>query len=225
MALRGDLKSINLGNVLQDLAFNSQTGTLRLHVGDRRRFLWFQKGQLRLVGLGEGQGPSILNGLLAAGKIKPQDLPAPSKRTGEAPLVNKLIRQRAATNADVKSALEGQMSELVCDTFLWTDAEFEFVRGEASADDFEVRQLDWEPSLACDGITMEALRRVDEWTEIKKSVISSEEILVQLVEALPDTADALARRLFDLLDGERRLQDVMNETHMGQFAEIGRAHV
>lgn len=218
MALRGDLKSINLGNVLQDLAFNSQTGTLRLHVGDRRRFLWFEKGLLRLVGLGDGQGPSILTGLLALGKVKSQDLPPTPKRTGEAPAVNKLIRQRAATNADVKAALEGQMSELVCDTFLWTDAEFEFVRGEASSADFDVRQLDWEPSLACDAIIMEALRRADEWTEIKKSVISAEEILVQLVEKLPDTADALAHRLFDLLDGERRLQDIMNETHMGQFA-------
>ena len=65
MALRGDLKSLNLGNVLQDLAYNSQTGTLRLHVGERRRFFWFEKGVLRLVGLGMGQGPSIAAGLRA----------------------------------------------------------------------------------------------------------------------------------------------------------------
>jgi len=218
VALRGDLKSLNLGNVLQDLAYNSQTGTLRLHVGDRRRFLWFEKGALRLVGLGGGQGPSILNGLLAMGKVKPADLANASKRSGEPAKINKLIKERAVTNDDVKAALQGQMTELVCDTFLWSDAEFEFVRGEAKEEDFDVRQLDWEPTIACDAVTMEALRRVDEWTEIKKSVISSEEILVAVVPQLPETADATSQRLFGLLDGEKRLQDIMNETFLGQFA-------
>ncbi len=218
MALRGDLKSLNLGNVLQDLAYNSQTGTLRLHVGERRRFLWFEKGALRLVGLGLAQGPSIAAGLLALGKISPADLETGARKTTDAARVNRLIREKKVTHADVKAALENQMTELVCDTFLWADAEFEFVGGDAAAGDFEVRQLDWEPQLACDAVTMEALRRVDEWTQIQKSVISAEEILLQSVPQVPDSADAQARRLFGLLDGEKRLQDILNETHQGQFA-------
>jgi tetratricopeptide (TPR) repeat protein len=218
VALRGDLKSLNLGNVLQDLAYNSQTGTLRLHVGERRRFLWFEKGALRLVGLGLAQGPSIAAGLLALGKIGPADLETGARKTTDAARVNRLIREKKVTNADVKSALENQMTELVCDTFLWADAEFEFVGGDASSADFEVRQLDWEPQLACDAVTMEALRRVDEWTQIQKSVISAEEILLQSVPQIPDEADAQCKRLFALLDGERRLQDILNETHQGQFA-------
>ena len=218
MALRGDLKSLNLGNVLQDLAYNSQTGTLRLHVGERRRFLWFEKGALRLVGLGLGQGPSICAGLLALGKVSPADLETGARKTTDAARVNRLIREKKATNADAKSALENQMTELVCDTFLWADAEFEFVAGEASSTDFEVRQLDWEPRLACDAVTMEALRRVDEWTQIQKSVISAEEILLQSVPQVPDSADAQSQRLFALLDGEKRLQDILTETHQGQFA-------
>ena len=218
MALRGDLKSLNLGNVLQDLAYNSQTGTLRLHVGERRRFFWFEKGQLRLVGLGLGQGPSIAAGLLALGKVTPADLEPGSRKSTDAARVNRLIKERKVTNADVKAALENQMTELICDTFLWADAEFEFVRGEASANDFEIRQLDWDPRLACDAVTMEALRRVDEWTQIQKSVISAEEILLQSVQQVPDSADGQSQRLFALLDGERRLQDILNETHQGQFA-------
>jgi Flp pilus assembly protein TadD len=218
VALRGDLKSLNLGNVLQDLAYNSQTGTLRLHVGERRRFFWFEKGVLRLVGLGLSQGPSISAGLLALGKVSPADLESGARKTTDAARVNRLIRERKITNADVKSALENQMTELICDTFLWADAEFEFVRGEAASSDFEVRQIDWEPKLACDAVTMEALRRVDEWTQIQKSVISAEEILVQSVPQIPDSADGQAQRLFALLDGERSLQDILNETHQGQFA-------
>jgi hypothetical protein len=218
VALRGDLKSLNLGNVLQDLAYNSQTGTLRLHVGERRRFIWFEKGTLRLVGLGMGQGPSIAAGLLALGKVTPADLEPGARKTTDAARVNRLIREKRITNADAKSALENQMTELVCDTFLWADAEFEFVGGEASAADFDVRQIDWEPRLACDAVTMEALRRVDEWSQIQKSVISAEEILVQSTPQVPESADAQSQRLFGLLDGERRLQDILQETHQGQFA-------
>jgi uncharacterized protein DUF4388/tetratricopeptide repeat protein len=218
VALRGDLKSLNLGNVLQDLAYNSQTGTLRLHVGERRRFFWFEKGLIRLVGLGLSQGPSICAGLLALGKVSPADLESGPRKTTDAARVNRLIREKKATNADAKAALENQMTELVCDTFLWADAEFEFVPGEAPAAEFELRQIDWEPQLACDAVTMEALRRVDEWSQIQKSVISAEEILIQSVPQVPDSADPQSQRLFALLDGERRLQDILNETHQGQFA-------
>ncbi|HZL71261.1 MAG TPA: tetratricopeptide repeat protein, partial [Planctomycetota bacterium] len=34
----------------------------------------------------------------------------------------------------------------------------------------------------------------------------------------PESADPQSQRLFALLDGERRLQDILNETHQGQFA-------
>ena len=54
MALQGDLKSINLGNVLQDIAANSLTGTLTLTMREHRRLFWFDKGKLRLVGGGDG---------------------------------------------------------------------------------------------------------------------------------------------------------------------------
>ena len=44
MVLRGDLRSLNLASVFQELAQNSQTGTLALKVGELRRYLWFEKG-------------------------------------------------------------------------------------------------------------------------------------------------------------------------------------
>ena len=54
MALQGDLKSINLGNVLQDIAANSLTGTLTLTMREHRRLFWFDKGKLRFdIGLNE----------------------------------------------------------------------------------------------------------------------------------------------------------------------------
>ena len=64
MGIKGDVRSISLANVLQDLVTNEQTGTLAIrHKKDRQAlYLWFEKGALKLVGLGNGQGPSLLNG-------------------------------------------------------------------------------------------------------------------------------------------------------------------
>ena len=75
MGLKGDVRSISLANVLQDLVTNEQTGTLAIrHKKERHQlFLWFDKGALKLVGLGNGQGPSLVNGLLALEKIRPDE--------------------------------------------------------------------------------------------------------------------------------------------------------
>src|SRR5437764_12013390 len=72
MGIKGDVRSISLANVLQDLVTNEQTGTLSIRAKkDRHQLhLWFEKGALKLVGLGAGQGPSLLNGLLALEKIR-----------------------------------------------------------------------------------------------------------------------------------------------------------
>jgi len=215
MALKGDLKSINLGNVLQDIAGNELTGTLTLTVRDQRRLFWFEKGRLRLVGLGNGKGPSPVNGLLALGKIKATDL---NPKGSNVTLVRGLVRRGNVGRDDVKAALEQQMTEHVCDVFVWSDAHFEFSDGDPGEDDFEASQLDHEIRLAADPIIMEALRRVDEWTEIRKSVVSSEEILVVLRDrAMPDS-DPTIERVAGMFDGERRLRDIIEQTHLGEFA-------
>ncbi len=218
MVLRGDLRSLNLASVFQELAQNSQTGTLALKVGDRRRYLWFEKGLLRLVGLGASHGPSIPNGLLATGKLKADQLGKPDKRQGEHGLLKSLLQKGAVTEDDIKAALSEQMTELVCDAFLWTDAEFEFSEGDPDEASYDTRQLDWDLKLPVDGVIMEALRRSDEWTEIRKVVLSSEEIFQPLSPPTAGAMDAVALRVFAHVDGERRLGDIQTVTHLGQFA-------
>ncbi len=82
MGIKGDVRSISLANVLQDLVTNEQTGTLAIRAKkDRHQLhLWFEKGALKLVGLGAGQGPSLLNGLLALEKIRADEAPTVTGR-------------------------------------------------------------------------------------------------------------------------------------------------
>ena len=220
MALQGDLKSINLGNVLQDVAANSLTGTLTLTMRERRRLFWFDQGKLRLVGLENGKGPSALNGLLALGKVKPSEI---NPTGSNIRYLRGLVRKGTVTHDDVKAGLEHQMVEFVCDVFAWGDAHFEFVNGEPDEDAFETAQLDQGVRLAPDGVIMEAVRRVDEWGEIRKCIFSPEEILVVPADTVIPDDDPVVARLAGMLDGERRLQDILDQTHLGEFAVMSAA--
>ncbi|HEU4395906.1 MAG TPA: DUF4388 domain-containing protein, partial [Planctomycetota bacterium] len=119
--------------------------------------------------------------------------------------------------------LEHQMIEFVCDVFAWGDAHFEFVNGEPDDDAFETSQLEQGVQLAPDAVIMEALRRVDEWSEIRKFIFSPDEILVLPADSVVPEGDAVVTRLAGMLDGQRRLQDILDQTHLGEFAVMSAA--
>ncbi len=193
---------------------NEQTGTLRVRQGELQVNLWFDRGALRLLGFGRKEGPSILNGLLALLKISSED--AGEDRRSEANVVRRLERAKKITRMDVRQALEHQMTEHVCDAFLWPEATYEFREGDPDDESFDVDQIDHEPRLLVDGLVMEAARRTDEWRESTKQILSSSEILLVDTERL-DGADPLVRRIGPLLDGERNLLEIMEETRFGRF--------
>lgn len=218
MGIKGDVKSISLANVLQDLAQNEKTGTLTVRHKEKHVALWFDKGALKLVGIGARLGPSLLNGLLALEKITPEEAPTVTgKRTNEGGFLRQLVKKGRVTKEDLKAALEHQMGELLCDAFLWHEATFEFEEGEPDDRVFDVDQLDLEPRLPIEAAIMEALRRADEWGETRKAILSSNEILVPDPSRLPAGAEATVRRIFALLDGERSIRDLQEVTRLGQF--------
>jgi hypothetical protein len=218
MALKGDVKSIALANVLQDLASNEKTGTLLVRAKDKQVALWFDKGSLRLVGVAPRTGPSLLNGLLALEKITPEEAPAVTgRRTAEGGFLRQLLKKGRVAKADLKAALEHQMGEHLCDAFLWSDANFEFEEGDPDDRSFDVDQLDLEPKLPIEAAIMEAVRRADEWGETRKAILSSNEILVPDPSRLPADAEPTVRRVFALLDGERSIRDLQEVTRLGQF--------
>jgi len=220
MGLKGDVRSISLANVLQDLVTNEQTGTLAIrHKKERQQlFLWFDKGALKLVGLGNGQGPSLVNGLLALEKIRPDEAPTVTGRhTSEGGFVRGLLKKGKVTREELKAACEHQMGEHLSDAFLWHDATFEFEEGEPDDRGFDVDQLDLEPRLAVEAAIMEAVRRADEWGETRKAILSQNEILVPDPARMAPDAEPTIKRVFALLDGERSLRDVQEVTRLGQF--------
>jgi tetratricopeptide (TPR) repeat protein len=221
MGIKGDVRSMPLANVLQDLAMNEQTGTLRIRHKERHVSLWFEKGALRLVGLGPGQGPSPLNGLIALGRIPPEEVPAgPGHPANERTVLKAALKRKLIAPEDLRAGLEHQMGEHLCDAFLWADATFEFQEGDPDDGQFDTDQLDLEPRLPVDATIMEAVRRADEWGETRKAVLSSNEILIGDPQLLPPDTEALTKRIFALLDGERSLREIMEHTRLGQFSVL-----
>jgi len=217
MPLQGDLKSLPLSSVLQDVAHNELTGTLVVTAKNRRRALWFERGKLRLVGLAKGVGPQPLFGLVALGKIDSVPTQAGTSRLRS---VRSLVRSRAVTREDARAGLEHQMIEWVADVFAWTEARFEFAEGEPHEADFDISQLDPDVRLPVEPIVMEAMRRLDEWGEIRKFVASHDEVLVRVREVEIPADEVTVARIASLLDGETSLGEIAEATCLGEFAVL-----
>ena len=216
MTLRGDVQSLNLASLLQNFASEEKTGTLSLSQDDRLLHLWFEKGQLRLVGLGGEKGPSILNGLLAMARVSGEEA-SPSRKGRESGRLRALAGRDGISDQEIRRALAQQMTEYVCESFLWTRAAYEFQEGAAPRDRFDLSQLDHEIRLPVDGLVMEALRRQDEWREIQRWIVPSTEILLPNLHRVPTDPAPAVVRVFSAINGERTLGEILDFTGLGPF--------
>ncbi len=217
MALQGDVRSLNLASVLQDLTANEKTGSLTLSEKGRTLHLWMENGVIRMVGLGTGLGPSIAVGLVATGKVPAEDLPADVGATPEPKLLKKLVKKHGIEDADITRALANQMSEHALETFLWGEARYDFIDGEPDPAQFDVTHRKLGSALSTDNLIMEAMRRQDEWEPTRRAILLSGEILVADPSLVPEKADPVTRRVFDAFDGRRTVRDVLELTRLGPF--------
>ncbi|MHC4606188.1 MAG: DUF4388 domain-containing protein, partial [Planctomycetota bacterium] len=198
---------------------DQKTGTLTLQQDERRIHLWFEEGAVRVLGLGENRGPSVVNGLLALQKIPPEhveDLERPKR--GEGALVKRLAKKYSLSGEDLQQALGHEITEHLFEAFLWGQANYEFVDGDPDSKAFNFPQLNIGLKMGVDGLVMEVLRRRDEWQEVLKAVVPSSEILVKRTTEPPGDADPTMLRIFSLVDGSRSVQDILNLTRLGAFS-------
>lgn len=220
--LRGDVQSLNLPSIVQNLAGDEKTGTLTLTQDEARAHVWFERGVIRLVGFDGGVGPSVLAGLLALGRVPLEEITTPPRRrlgkrrtTGVLP---RILKKYRLGRQDVAEALAHQMTEHLCEVMAWTEASYEFAEGEPRNDCFDVGQLQAEVQLSPEAAVMEAIRRGDEWQEIRKVVGRATDILVRQWDELDPEVEPTIARVFAEVDGTHTIREICDRTRLGAFA-------
>jgi tetratricopeptide (TPR) repeat protein len=221
MAIKGSLREASLAEVCQLLALGMKTGCLS--VADRSRFgqIFFDRGRIsfaRIVNRRDRLGDL----LMAENRLDQAQVDAtleqqarePEKRFGEL-----LVERGLIDKPDLSRYIRVQIEEAIYHLFTWSRGHFYFEAGQRP------QRGESLVSINPESLLLEAARRIDEWSLIEKKIPSLDlvfEIEHARIEASDAEISAEQKELLPLLDGNRSVQDVVDETGRGEF-EIGKA--
>ncbi len=216
MALWGNLRTMDLAELLQFVANGTKTGTLTLERDRLTKAIGFRDGRIVSV---ESNDPSEHLGqfLLAYGKIDAENLKRAfamqekvGLRLGEILVEVNLLRQD-----DIDDTLRIQAVEIVYNLFLWEDARFHF-------DDQKMPPPEAGLNLDPGGIIMEGVYRYDEWKRYRE-VFPSDDMLLELEPTWKPESDE-DRLLAALIENGKSIGEICFEFRTSKFHTYGRLH-
>lgn len=226
VAFRGRLQHIALGEVLQMLQHQSQTGVLHVESEPegglaRAVQICVRDGRVDLALARHGSSEFLLGRYLVAEELVDakdlERLAGPAHRPGEGGrLGGRLVRLGYITREDLVRALERQTSELVYETLRWSRGRFAFFRFSTRPEAEEAKL-----GLPITAILMEGLRRVDEWRLIAEQLRDFD--MVPELDRRAFTEEHRARLSPDeravvaAIDGVRNVRAIIAESRLGSF--------
>src|SRR5881409_1834470 len=221
MAIKGSLKEASLPDVLQLLALGQKTGCLSIDDRSNFGYIYFDKGRICYASI-VNRRDRLGDILVKHDKITQEQLDAAihrqaterGKKLGEI-----LVAQTVLTQQELERYMRMQIEESVYYLFTWTQGTFNF------ESDVRPEQQDFLVSINPESLLLEGARRVDEWGLIEKKIPSFD--LIFLVDrdrlAISDAKlTEVQDRLLPLLDGSRDVNQVIEDSGLGEF-EVGKA--
>jgi tetratricopeptide (TPR) repeat protein len=221
MSFQGDISSITLSDVFQNLAANQKTGTLCIQSNGTTRRIQFREG--KITSYADDQGYSIRDWLIEKEIVSNDAMEEALRRyrkTKKKTLGEILSDLNAIAVADYKSYLVDLFKETLYEVLSFREGTFEFQEGvlEESAADRETAGFGIE--VAPQSIMMEAARRMDDWQKIRLHIPTEGEIYMVAPserERAASDADEVTREAIALLDGSWTLRQVIAKMPYSRF--------
>src|SRR2546427_328460 len=221
MAIKGAVKEASRREVLQLLALGQKTGCLS--IADRSNFgyIYFDKGRICYASI-VNRRDRLGDILVKHQKIRSDQLDAAIHRQSkerDKKLGEILVGMGVISQEDLERYMRVQIEESVYYLFTWTQGTFNF--------ESEVRpeRQDFLVNINPESLLLEGARRVDEWSLIEKKIPSFDLIFTVDKDRLAISEAALTetqQRVLPLLDGARDMNQVIEDSGLGEF-EIGKA--
>jgi hypothetical protein len=212
--LTGSLKTMSLPDLLQWAGAGRKTGTLVLRNDSLQKQIYFQEGAI--VGSSSNDPREYLGqfmlseGLLTEEQLKGAfDLQARTRVM----LGRILVKKGLLSEAKVVEVLKLKAEETIYSLFLWSEADFEFQENELPPGDLVLI------SIKVDDVLIEGLRRFDTSKKIRQVLPHNGVVLKRSGKSLPPeiASRAFPKRIYDLVDGQRSVADVVLEAHASEF--------
>lgn len=189
--IRGDVSILSFADLLQHLAGRQSSGSLTILQGPMQKMIYVSPDGMRLISTSTRKTSSLGEILIRTRKITRAQLDqllVEQQKTGKR-LGELVSRQGLVTKSDIETALREQAQEEIYDLFSWTEAKFEFTEGPEPAKPKDFPLADVVVDASPTSVMLEAARRADELTVIRKTV--RDESMIPIRTTKPFVADKL----------------------------------
>lgn len=215
MALKGELKTMLLPDVMQWLVNGLKTGILHLRSpkGVTKK-VYFDKG--RILSTASSDPREYLGQfLISRGLISEKQLNMAMETQFKSgiKLGKILIMAGILDENELSKMLKLKAEETLYDLFLWDEGEFVFEELNSIKEDFVPMALD------ATSLILEGIRRKDEWKRISKVIKSVRTVFSKKVKhlELKEQLSGLEMRVFEEIDGTKSLEEIALELHTTEF--------
>jgi CheY-like chemotaxis protein len=221
--LRGDLRVVPLAEVLQLLDVQEQSGALTVERSGARVDIYFRRGRVDQA-TAEGVPEEFLLGrfVLDAELVPRAELEAflesrADGKSGQRLIGQQLVKLGMIGEADLKTCLTRQSSELIYEILRWRHGRFRFSAGI----ELPPSVIDAALGLDVEAVLMEGYRRVDEWHLIERAIDNFDVVFLRNEDSVAQmgrgrlTREELA--VLELVNGKNTVKEIVRKSRMGSF--------
>jgi len=207
MGITGNLKTMELAELLQWVSQGNKTGTLLIDNGQIKKKIFFREGRI-ISSASTDPREHLGHFLVSHGFISEEELSkAVSMQEKSKMLLGKILTTIGAiSEEDLHRLHRLKAEESVYELFSWEEGEFRFIDGELPEQTMVPMNLD------ATSIVLEGVQRLDEWKRIRQVIPSAQAIPVALGDLLADPK---------LNPAERNVLDARNLLDRAAFARRG----
>jgi len=213
MGIVGNLRTMQLEELLQWLSQSRKTGTLEIKTDKVEKKVFFRDGQV--VATASTRPEEYLGHFLVSHGLISETALAKAMELQEATgmLLGKiLVTKEILKEPDLHKMLKLKSEESIYDIFSWPEGDFRFLDDILPAANAMVPMV-----LDITAILMEGVQRVDEFRRIRQLVPTQDAIPVQIYEWDLKDVDPGTQQILDLVNDERTVEEIRLQTHSSEF--------
>ncbi|MEO8275087.1 MAG: DUF4388 domain-containing protein [Thermoanaerobaculia bacterium] len=212
MSITGNLKTMELAELLQWLSGSMKTGTLVVENGKVTKQIFFRDGMI--VSSASTDPKEHLGAFLVShGFITDTELgQAMRMQESNKMLLGKILSTIGAiSEKDLHRMLRLKAEESIYDVFSWSEGDFRFL-------DQQLPSANMVP-IAIDvaGLVLEGMQRFDEWKRIRDIIPSAQCVPVSVSTYDDKVLTEGAPQILSLIDDDRTVSDICKLTHSSEF--------
>jgi hypothetical protein len=212
--LEGTIKEFGVADILQLICQQQKTGVLIVESKGGKAEIFLEEGNISAGRVFTRPPGDALGSLLVKAKlISPAQLQAAldaQKETCEQ-FGEILLRQGVISRVDLERAIQVQIYETFYVIFQWKEGSYQFNPKDVK-DKSPLYQL-----INIQSILLDLLRMIDEWPDVKRFIPSFDIVFQPVPGSFPAELDSDGLLVYNLIDGARTVQQIIDEALMGTF--------